>query len=50
VRIRGRFLCGGAPLVAISDNAIEVGARRFSQPRCLKDSAAGLNYAPRVEQ
>jgi hypothetical protein len=48
VRIRGRFLCGGVPLVAISDSAIEIGARRFSQRRCLKDSGAGLNYVPRV--
>jgi hypothetical protein len=47
VRIRGRFLCGGAPLVAISDSAIEIGARRLSQPRCLKNSAAGLNYVSR---
>jgi hypothetical protein len=47
VRIRGRFLCGGAPLVTISDSAIEIGARRLSQPRCLKNSAAGLNYVSR---
>ncbi len=47
VRIRGRFLCGGAPLVAVSDSAIEIGVRRLSQPRCLNDNAAGLNYAPR---
>jgi hypothetical protein len=48
VRIRGRFLCGGAPLVAISDSAIEIGARRFSQQRCLNDKAGGLNYVPRA--
>jgi hypothetical protein len=47
VRIRGRFLCGDVPLVAIGDNAIEIGARRLSQRRCLRDSAAGLNYVPR---
>ena len=47
VRIRGRFLCNGSPLVAVSDSAIEIGARRLSQPRCLRDSAAGLNYVPR---
>jgi hypothetical protein len=48
VRIRGRFLCNGAPLVAVSDSAIEIGARRLSRPRCLRDSAAGLNYVPRL--
>jgi len=48
VRIRGRFLCNGAPLVAVSDSAIDIGERRLSQPRCLRDGAAGLNYVPRV--
>jgi hypothetical protein len=46
VRIRGLFFCGAAPPVAVGDSAIEIGARRFSQPRCLNDSAGGLNYVP----
>jgi len=46
VRIRGRFVCGTAPLVTMGSSTIEIGTHRFSQPRCLKDSAGGLNYVP----
>jgi hypothetical protein len=46
VRIRGRFVCGTAPLVTMGGSTIEIGARQLSQPRCLKDSAGGLNYVP----
>jgi hypothetical protein len=46
VRMRGRFLCGAAPPVNISERVIEIGAQELSRPRCLKAGAA-VNYAPR---
>jgi hypothetical protein len=45
VRVRGRFLCGAAPLVSVGDDTIEIGGQRLSQPRCLK---GGVNYLPRM--
>ena len=46
VRVQGLFLCGAAPIVTISNRSVKIGSRRLSQPRCLKDSPAGLNYVP----
>src|SRR5579883_871276 len=47
VRIRVCLLFRPAPAVTISDDAVEIGSRRFTRPRCL---TASPNYAPRVEQ
>jgi hypothetical protein len=46
IRIRGRFLCGDAPLVTIDDGEIRIGEhRRISGDFCIASSRA-INFSP----